>query len=566
MGLQINKSHRSHPVKVAGIRIGGDSPVVIQSMTDTSTNDIEGSVEQIIRLAKAGASMVRLTAQGLKEVESLRVIKEKLRAQDIHIPIVADIHFNTKAAFAAAEVVDKVRINPGNFIDPGRVFKQIDYTDEEYALQLERLNETLEPFYRLCSKNGVAVRIGVNHGSLSDRIMSRFGNTPEGMVESAMEFLRIAKKIGFNDIVISIKASNTIVMVETVRLLAKKMKEEGMTFPLHLGVTEAGEGEDGRIKSAVGIGTLLLDGIGDTIRVSLSEDPVNEIPVAAEIINHVISSSDKIETSRKDDLLSPVSDVSIKNKIDINRNTITPIVITENFPSQSQIQHPDFTDTSKFTKISFDNRCTDHDEKLNSLSTNDKILLTCLSPYDNSALKNFIRKIRRKKVLNPIVLEVIYPPKLEKWRVTVQAAIDFGSLLMDNYIDGVMITASQLSPEENSTLAFGILQGTRKRITRTEYISCPGCGRTLFNLSPTIAKVKEATSHLKGLKIGIMGCIVNGPGEMADADYGYVGAAKGHISLYRGKECVKKNVPQEDAVQELINILKEDKVWKEPDV
>ena len=375
---------KTHEVRVGNIGIGGTNPVRVQSMCTTSTMDTEGCVRQILAIAAAGGELVRLTTQGVKEAENMRIIRDRVRAAGCDVPLVADVHFNPAVADVAARYCEKVRINPGNYVDPGRTFKKLEYTDDEYAAELQKIEDRLVPFLDICREHHTAVRIGVNHGSLSDRIMSRYGDTPAGIVESCMEFLRICMKQQFMDVVVSIKASNTVVMVESVRLLVKAMDAEGMTFPLHLGVTEAGEGEDGRLKSAVGIGSLLIDGIGDTIRVSLSEPPENEIPVA-----------------------------------------------------------------------------------------------------------------------------------------------------------------------------YALLQAARVRQTKTEYISCPGCGRTLYNLQETIAKVKAATSHLVGLKIGIMGCIVNGPGEMADADYGYVGASRGRISLYRRKECVEKNIPEEEAVDRLLQLIAE---------
>lgn len=556
----------THVVKISGTAIGGNEPVVIQSMTNTSTSDIPGSLHQISELSKAGASLVRLTAQGQREIACLAEMKNSLTERGENVPLVADIHFNTAAAFSAAEVVDKVRINPGNFVDPGRVFKHIDYTDEEYSSQLKILKDKLIPFYELCRKRKVAVRVGVNHGSLSDRIMSRYGNTPEGMVESAMEFLRIARDTDFNDIVVSIKSSNTVTMVKTVRLLAKTMEKEGMTFPLHLGVTEAGEGEDGRIKSAIGIGTLLLEGIGDTIRVSLSENPINEIPVARHIAEYAASMANAPAIKGK--FAAAYDNGSSKRRLTnaigpVGGNRV-PVVIVEAKGSETSSDAADFVDTASFHKIHLNDDTEAQVEALLKEHIAKPLLINTKHINRVGHIKAFIHSLEDAGIAIPVVVTLSYSEDLKPWEVAVRASMEFGALLIDGLIDGLLIDAPQLSPKENERLAFGILQGCRQRITRTEYIACPGCGRTLFDLGPTLANVKRATSHLKGLKIGVMGCIVNGPGEMADADYGYVGAGKGKISLYRGIECVLKNIPQEEAVDRLINLLKNDNVWHEP--
>ena len=458
--------HRRHTTstKVGEIEIGSEHPVRIQTMANTSTNDIEGSVMQAQRCIEAGAELLRFTTQGLREVESLSQIHHRLVAlspQCPIIPLVADVHFQSDVADAAAKVVEKVRINPGNYIDPARKFKQIDYTDEEYQTELERLRNRFVQLLNICKQHHTALRIGVNHGSLSDRIMSRYGDTPEGMVESCMEFLRVAVAEDFKDIVLSIKASNTRVMVTTVRLLVWQMAEEGMEFPLHLGVTEAGEGEDGRVKSAVGIGALLADGIGDTIRVSLSEAPEKELPVAKALVDYF------------------ASEQSIR------------------YAATTQVKIEDKT-------VYFSNADTD-------------------------------------------------------WQLfQLHAAAECGRLLWDYNCTELVLRNDNFSAEDLIRLSKDILQAARVRMYKTEYISCPGCGRTLFDLEQTIAEVKAATAHLQGLKIGIMGCIVNGPGEMADADYGYVGAGRGKVSLYKGKECVLKNIPQEQAVEQLLSLIEAD--------
>ena len=444
--------------RVGNIAIGGDNPIRIQSMATTDTNDTEASVAQAKRIIDAGGEIVRFTTQGTREAENMRNISERLKQDGYPQPLVADVHFTAHTADIAALYCEKVRINPGNYVDPGRTFKHLEYTDEEYAAELKKIEAKLVPFINICKEHHTAVRIGVNHGSLSDRIMSRYGDTPEGIVESCMEFLRIFRREQFNDVVISIKASNTVVMVTTVRLLVKTMDAEDMHYPLHLGVTEAGEGEDGRIKSAVGIGALLTEGIGDTIRVSLSEEPECEIPVARKIV-------DSIEECTR---LRAEAEASIKD------DTIT---LTLDEPDRELFQ--------------------------------------------------------------------------------LKAAMAVGALLIDR-----KATKLVLSPKSGddrglnmTSLSDAILQAARIKFTKTEYISCPGCGRTLYNLQDTIQRIKAATSHLVGLKIGIMGCIVNGPGEMADADYGYVGAGRGKISLYRKKECVAKNIPEAEAVDRLLELI-----------
>ena len=444
---------------VGTIDIGGDNPIRIQSMTTTNTNDTEACVEQSQRIIEAGGELVRLTTQGTREAENMKNISAGLRKKGFPTPLVADVHFNANVADVAARYAEKVRINPGNYVDPARTFKHLEYTDEEYQAELQKIDNRLMPFINICKEHHTAVRIGVNHGSLSDRIMSRYGDTPEGIVESCMEFLRIFKREGFDDVVISIKASNTVVMVKSVRLLVEAMDREDMHYPLHLGVTEAGEGEDGRIKSAVGIGALLTEGIGDTIRVSLSEEPEYEIPVARKLV-------DSIEECTR---LRSKAEASIKD------DTVT-IELTED-------------------------------------------------DWESLQLK---------------------------------AAMAVGALFIDQKAHKLIIKSPFYSEEQCVELADGILQAARIKFTKTEYISCPGCGRTLYNLQDTIARIKAATSHLVGLKIGIMGCIVNGPGEMADADYGYVGAGPGRISLYRQKECVVKNIPESEAVDRLLELINRD--------
>ncbi len=544
---------RSRAVNVGGVSLGGDNPIRLQSMTNTSTVDTEASVAQCRRIADAGADYVRLTAQGVREAENIGVIRSALREQGCNVPLVADIHFNPKAAFAAAEVTDKVRINPGNFVDPGRTFRKLSYTDEEYAAEIEKIDRAVTPFFELCKAHGTAVRIGVNHGSLSDRIMSRYGDTPAGMVESAMEFLRIAVKRDFLDIVISIKASNVGVMVETVRRLVKAMDAEGMDFPLHLGVTEAGDGEDGRVKSAVGIGTLLADGIGDTIRVSLSEDPENEVPVAAALVEYICrrEGSPEIDGVPADgyDRIAPQRRESVE--IDGVGGNRPPVVVAK---GERVLDDYLLIDASRPV-----------DDYVELLAANPDKVVVITSSHINvtGSIEAMAHAMTRKGFRNPVIPMIDYGNAGYE-DVALMAAADFGALLLNGLRDGMWLKAARLDDDAVMRLSLGILQATRLRISRTEYIACPGCGRTLFDLQSTLKAVREATSHLKGLKIGVMGCIVNGPGEMADADYGYVGAAAGHISLYKGKECVEKNIPQAEAIPHLIALIKECGDWVDP--
>ena len=451
----------STEARVGNIGIGGSNPIRIQSMATVDTNDTEGCVAQAKRIIDAGGELVRFTTQGTREAENMKNISARLKADGYMTPLVADVHFTAYTADVAALYCEKVRINPGNYVDPGRTFKHLEYTDEEYAAELQKIERQLVPFLNICKEHHTAVRIGVNHGSLSDRIMSRYGDTPEGIVESCMEFLRIFKRENFNDVVISIKASNTVVMVTTVRLLVKTMDREDMHYPLHLGVTEAGEGEDGRIKSAVGIGALLTEGIGDTIRVSLSEEPECEIPVARKLV----------------DLIDECAALRAEAEASIKDDTIT---LTLDAPDWETLQ--------------------------------------------------------------------------------LKAAMAVGALLIDKKATKLVIHNVSFEEARLVELADSILQAARVKFTKTEYISCPGCGRTLYNLQETIAKIKAATKDLVGLKIGIMGCIVNGPGEMADADYGYVGAGRGKISLYRAKECVEKNIPEAEAVDKLLELIRKDRM------
>lgn len=603
------KRRKSSEVHIGNTPMGGDNPIRLQSMANTSTMDTENSVAQCIRIIEAGGEYVRFTAQGVREAENLKNIHQQVREKGYETPLIADIHFNPKAADAAALYVEKVRINPGNFVDSIKTFQHVDYTDEEYRQELEKIRARFVPFLNICKENKTAVRIGVNHGSLSDRIMSRYGDTPEGMVESCMEFLHICREENFHDVVISIKASNTVIMVQTVRLLVERMNREDMHYPLHLGVTEAGDGEDGRIKSAVGIGTLLVDGIGDTIRVSLSEDPELEIPVARKIVDYVLEreNGERVEAEiadsftyyeRKRRETIPVKNIGGEHVPVViadcsvssyEQGELTPDYIyigkksAVDFPAtmnllvdfemyeREQNHYPVFTvnqldkihETSselKILKLTFPDLS---DELIAFLKKENGIVVMLQSATKNriGESRAFFHKLMSSKCKVPVIIQQSYTENDDE-NLQIKAAIDFGALLLDGFGDGIMISnEGTISSTNIANYAFGILQATRTRISKTEYISCPGCGRTLFNLQETIAKVKAETAHLKGLKIGIMGCIVNGPGEMADADYGYVGAGKNKITLYKGKNCVEKNIPENEAVEKLVQLIKKNNDW-----
>ncbi|MCI9608160.1 MAG: (E)-4-hydroxy-3-methylbut-2-enyl-diphosphate synthase [Muribaculaceae bacterium] len=559
MGAFDYSRRHSSEVKVGSTAIGGANPIRLQSMTNTSTMDTPGSVAQCMRIAAAGADIVRLTAQGVREAVNIGCIRGELRAKGVDVPLVADIHFNPKAAFEAARQVEKVRINPGNFVDPGRTFRKISYTDSEYAAELARIDEALTPFLELCRQNGTAIRIGVNHGSLSDRIMSRFGDTPAGMVESAMEFLRVCVRRNFTDVVISIKASNVRIMVETVRRLVSAMDAEDMHFPLHLGVTEAGDGEDGRVKSAVGIGTLLAQGIGDTIRVSLSEDPENEVPVARYLVDYISSWADA--PAIPGDFAPGYDPVAPQRRPTAAVGSVggenTPVVVAARSVEDYDVDSaPDlFADTwSGYVEIASDA----DDKTLTALPADKVVVVTSTHPDFQGAVSALVHRMQSLGVANPVIVKAVYSG-LPADEVMLRASVDLGVPVMNGLADGLWIEADSMTPAAAARLAFGILQSARLRITRTEYIACPGCGRTLFDLQTTLRRVKEATASLKGLKIGVMGCIVNGPGEMADADYGYVGAGAGKVSLYKGKECIEKNIPEAEAVSRLIEFINNDR-------
>ena len=618
-------------VSVGSVAIGGDAPIRIQSMTTTDTMDTAQSVAQSARMIAAGCEMVRLTAPSKKEAENLGLIKKELRGLGLSTPLVADIHFTPNAAEIAALLVEKVRVNPGNYADKKK-FEEIDYTEASYQAELVRIEEKFTPLVLLCKKHGTAMRIGTNHGSLSDRILSRYGDTPEGMVASAMEFIAICEKHSYDQVVVSMKASNTIVMVQAYRLLVSKMLENNKIYPLHLGVTEAGDGEDGRIKSAVGIGALLEDGIGDTIRVSLTEEPEYEIPVAQKIVqkykNQHAFNFPKYEGElpynpyeyarrettlihniggknvpvvmadfSKKDTISPASffafgynyshnldkwnlqdqaadyvfigDNSITFEVPGTLGVICSWINWSTNYKDKKGYYPLFSD-GDLSKIDKNKQAFLSLEATENLPENlvdyPKLILVAKTKFSNKTqiFRNLYLNLAKNNLLNPVILS-FDSTDIDVENFQLEVSSDAGAMLIDGFGDGLWINATQPQKIINST-AFGILQATRTRISKTEYISCPSCGRTLFDLQETTAKIRARTSHLKGLKIGIMGCIVNGPGEMADADYGYVGTGPGKIHLYKEKTVVRKNVPESDAVEALIELIKENGDWQSPKV
>ena len=603
----------SSPVQVGDLQIGGDAPIRIQSMTTTNTNDTEACVEQAEKIIKAGGELVRLTTQGRREAENLKNINAQLRADGFNTPLVADVHFNANVADVAALYAEKVRVNPGNYVDPARVFKKIEYTDAEYADELKKLEDRFVPFLNICKEHHTAVRIGVNHGSLSDRIMSRYGDTPEGIVESCMEFLRICKKEQFDNVVISIKASNTVIMVRTVRLLVDEMDRNDMHYPLHLGVTEAGEGEDGRIKSAVGIGALLADGIGDTVRVSLSEEPEAEIPVALHLVDYITKHEghlmvpataspdfDWLRPERRKTRAAggiggsnvPVVIASLPNgqtaidaefgadttpdyiycgsSLPANRKEGQKYIVDFNAYTGAKDTYPIFpyNATPFISSVKADVKFlvlqlgAPSEEYLACLKAHPEVVVIAVSNQQNKLgeQRALTHELWTNGLFNPVVFAQMYRHSaLEKADFQLEAAADMGALMIDGLCDGIwLMNDGDINVRDVADTSFAILQAARLRTSKTEYISCPGCGRTLYDLRSTIAKIKAATAHMKGLKIGIMGCIVNGPGEMADADYGYVGAGPGKISLYKQKMCVEKAIPESEAVEHLLRFIEED--------
>ncbi|MFA6085355.1 (E)-4-hydroxy-3-methylbut-2-enyl-diphosphate synthase [Mucilaginibacter sp.] len=649
-------------VNIGDVPMGGNNPIRIQSMTTTDTMDTIGTVEQSIRMVDAGCEYVRITAPSIKEANNLAEIKKQLRQRGYNVPLVADIHFTPNAAEVAARIVEKVRVNPGNYADKKK-FDQLDYTDLEYRGELERIFQKFTPLVKICKEYGTAMRIGTNHGSLSDRIMSRYGDTPQGMVESAMEFIRMCETLGYYSLVVSMKSSNPQVMVQAYRLLVQTMVAEGMNYPLHLGVTEAGDGEDGRIKSAVGIGTLLEDGLGDTVRVSLTEEPEAEAPVAIALVKRYTLRSQESRDKNQDEITpSPLERAGVRQHnpyeykkrdtyeanafigghmvprvvVDLSRaNLKDPAVMNDagylyspaldkynmaeqsvdfvylgdslpsfslpgnlkqlyNYPTWQKLVnktlcHPVFTLQEYIN-------ATDRTSTLNLVRIKNADLETeafGLIPLDNTLVfvletdeihgmadqRAFFLKLQEMELNVPVIMKRNYSFESESpednsnltshisyltSQLQLQAATDLGALLVDGFGDGIWIDAPQIATDIITSTAFGILQATRSRISKTEYISCPSCGRTLFDLMVTTQMIRSRTSHLKGLKIGIMGCIVNGPGEMADADYGYVGSGTDKVTLYRGKEAVKKNINSANALDELIGIIKGDGNWIEP--
>ncbi|MCF8319197.1 MAG: (E)-4-hydroxy-3-methylbut-2-enyl-diphosphate synthase [Sphingobacteriaceae bacterium] len=628
------KRFLTREVHVGDVSMGANNPIRIQSMTTTDTMDTHGTVEQSIRMIEAGCELVRITAPSIKEAQNLAEIKKELSKRGYKTPLVADIHFTPNAAELAARLVEKVRINPGNYADKKR-FETIDYTPQAYQDELDRIYKKFAPLVAICKEYGTAMRIGTNHGSLSDRIMSQFGDTPLGMVESAMEFMRICEDLNYHNLVISMKSSNPQVMVQAYRLLVKTMVAEGMNYPLHLGVTEAGDGEDGRIKSAVGIGTLLEDGLGDTIRVSLTEDPELEIPVAKDLVKRYALRNAEVEVSSPLVLpaqFSPFSyqkrvseelntfigghqvprviiDLSSKNlkdpavlsdvgyvyspildKYSMGEQSVDFVYLADQLPSfilpgnlKQLYQYPTWKMLASKANchplyslkeyLAAEEKCpalnlvelslTDmHSDAFQQIPIDKTLVFVLTSTAENAMQeqRQAFFMLEEIGIKVPVIIKRTYP-KLSENEFQLYASTDTGALLVDGFGDGIWLEAAQLSPQLLLSTSFGILQATRSRISKTEYISCPSCGRTLFDLQETTQLIRSRTDHLKGIKIGIMGCIVNGPGEMADADYGYVGTGPGKITLYRGKEVVKKNVNTEKALDELIEIIREDGNW-----
>ncbi len=639
---------KTREIQIGDVPMGGDNPIRIQSMTTVDTMDTLGSVEQTIRMVEAGCEYVRITAPSIKEAQNLANIKNELRKRGYKVPLVADIHFTPNAAEVAARIVEKVRVNPGNYADKKR-FDQLSYTEEAYKLELERIYTKFAPLVKICKENGTAMRIGTNHGSLSDRIMSHYGDTPEGMVESAMEFIRMCEDLNFYNLCISMKSSNPQVMVKAYRLLVEKMVSENMNYPLHLGVTEAGDGEDGRIKSAVGIGTLLEDGLGDTVRVSLTEEPEREAPVAIALVNRYSKRKKQLAGQRQPEIIqfSPdssaqpylsqevntfiggslvpriVIDISNENlkdaqilakvgyrydmlldKYHMGEQSVDFVYLGDNLPSFTMPanlkQVYNFTTWSTLKDITNIHplytlhefvHATRKDRVLNMVKISNADLATAVFEslqLDNTVVfivetdhihgmadqRQFFRNLQDIGIDNPVIIKRTYPkeefsgpvgdfmnPEEPTSKIQLYASTDMGALLIDGLGSGIWIDSPATALENIASLSFGILQATRSRISKTEYISCPSCGRTLFDLQETTQMIRSRTNHLKGLKIGIMGCIVNGPGEMADADYGYVGAGPDKVTLYRGQEVVKKNVSSAQALDELIKIIKDDGLW-----
>lgn len=569
-------------VTIGNLKLGGTHPVRLQSMANTDTNDTEGSVAQAERIIKAGADLLRYTTQGRREAANMANIAEGIHHLGYTTPLVADVHFNPNAADEALEHIEKVRINPGNYVDTKSSTPR-EWTDELFEEMHNKVIERFGKFVLRAKELGRAIRIGVNHGSLSERMLTRYGDTPEGMIESCLEYLDVCRMHDFHDIVISMKSSNTLVMTAAVRLLSKTLAKRGYpAYPLHLGVTEAGEGEDGRIKSAVGIGSLLADGLGDTIRVSLSEEPEAEIPVAKTLVDYISSRQPlDVDTAILPDWneYTNLSYNDRKNSIAIGKlagGGNLPIVLSNATPSNSgdstkadyyisdsgSITNAQGAIMKDFSYVELD--C--YSITAEALAKVQETSLILLNAPGNNAIAEWrlgFTLLRRAGIKNSIILRRTYTTNdIELFRL--QLAADAGTIIIDGWSNGLYISAPNLQEEDVIKTELGVLQATRLRMSKTEFISCPGCGRTLYSLTETIAKIKAATSHLKGLKIGVMGCIVNGPGEMADADYGYVGAAPGKIDLYKGQECIRRGIPQEEAVNQLIDLIKSEGDWREP--
>lgn len=645
--LTTYKRRKTIEVQIGNVPLGAENPIRVQSMTTTDTMDTLGTVEQSIRMINAGCEYVRITAPSMKEAENLANIRKELRKRGYQTPLVADIHFTPNAAEIAAKLVEKVRINPGNYVDKKR-FEIIEYTDAQYNEEIERIRDKFIPFLKICKEYGTAIRIGSNHGSLSDRIINRYGDNPLGMVESALEFVRICEEFNFYNVVLSMKSSNPQVMVQAYRLLVNHLEKENLKpYPLHLGVTEAGDGEDGRIKSAMGIGTLLEDGLGDTVRVSLTEEPEFEMPVGRKLVERyakIAINQPEIEPLRKDAInpfqyqkrktievgnigkdnvprvIIDFSDIKTIEMADFKAFGYTYLPLTDKWGSndiasdfvylgknkvpfmmpnglkaiqdqeiwqdEKEKSYPFFNSLESFfeakhqSKIHDETNFVSHNAADNSIAifvwikSNPTIIpvITSDSQTPMQEIRDFVATLKLEECQNPVIIHTHYSSQLDTETLQLHASTDVGGLLIDGLGDGIMLSLDKYdNNKENAlekikiinSLSFGVLQAARTRMTKTEYISCPSCGRTLFDLQETTSLIRKRTDHLKGLKIGIMGCIVNGPGEMADADYGYVGSGKGKITLYKGQEVVKRSVPSNNAVDELINLIKEDGRWLE---
>ena len=589
---QFNYNRRiSDTIQIGKLLLGGNQPVRVQSMANTDTNDIENSVAQCLRIVEAGGDIVRFTTQGIREAESIGKIHAALREKGCDVPLVADIHFNANAADLAATQVEKVRINPGNYVGSIKIGDNSDYTDEEFETEYQKVRARFIPFLQICKQHNTAIRLGINHGSLSERMMNRYGDTSRGMVESCMEFLNICNEENFHNVVISMKTSNTVMMVQTVRLLVEEMAKYGFNYPLHLGVTEAGDGEDGRIKSAVGIGALLADGIGNTIRVSLSEDPELEVPVGRLLVSYTSERANHEPIVATENLLHNRFEYSRRKTHavgNIGADNV-PVVITSGDGGFATL--PDYILSNGKVLSTYSNSYTiytvenihelKHDSadikflQLTYPQLSPSVLAVLLESKDVVVLlqtqhKNGVGEQRAffHALLNtgctvPVILCRKYAEN-DLQHLQIKSAADLGVLFIDGFGDGIFLeNEGKITVEEINSVAFGILQASRVRVTKTEFISCPSCGRTMFNLQTVVGRVKAKTSHLTGLKIGIMGCIVNGPGEMADADYGYVGAGRGKVSLYKKKECLERNIPEDEAVDKLIDLIKVNGDWHE---